>query len=130
MLTTSLIRRMSVADKKTLALGTFATGLITGSFAYSQYRLFLRKEFQRSEGHYRFSGQITNCTPWKQMYFTWWRMPIEEYNVYHRMKPYFILGQLDVSKEVLIPRKKDGVDGFDVINPLYCYEGGKLSFEN
>jgi len=63
------------------------------------------------------------------MYFTWWRMPDEEYTVYHRFKPYFLLGQLDVSKEILIPREKDGVAGFDVINPLYCYEGGKLSFE-
>lgn len=62
------------------------------------------------------------------MYFTWYRMPEEEYTVYHRFKPYFLLGQLDQSKEVLIPRQKtvNGVlqDGFDVINPIYCYEGG------
>lgn len=68
------------------------------------------------------------------MYFTWWRMPEEEWTVYHRFKPYFVLGQLDMSKEVLIPKKKNingvDVDGFDVINPLYCYEGGKLSFKN
>ena len=54
--------------------------------------------------------------------------------MYHRFKPYFVLGQLDMSKEVLIPKKKNingvDVDGFDVINPLYCYEGGKLSFKN
>jgi hypothetical protein len=36
---------MSQADKKSLAIGTFATGLLAGSVAYSQYRLFLRKEF-------------------------------------------------------------------------------------
>jgi hypothetical protein len=34
---------------------------------------------------------------------------------------------------VLIPAKKviGGVtiQGYDVINPLYCYEGGKLSFK-
>jgi hypothetical protein len=39
-----------------------------------------------------------------------------------------------MSKEVLIPRQKtvngQKVDGFDVINPLYCYEGGRLSFKN
>jgi cytochrome oxidase assembly protein ShyY1 len=55
-------------------------------------------------------------------------MPLEEYNVYHRFKPYFILGQLDHTKEVLIPKKRDGHDGFDVINAVYCYEGGKTSF--
>jgi hypothetical protein len=40
------------------------------------------------------------------MYFTWWRMPEEEWTIYHRFKPYFLLGQLDMSKEVLIPREK------------------------
>ena len=28
----------------------------------------------------------------------------------------------------MIPRKKDGQEGFDVLNPLYCYDGGKISF--
>lgn len=57
-------------------------------------------------------------------------MPEEEWTVYHRFKPYFLLGQLDQSKEILIPRSKDGQAGFDVINPMYCYEGGRLSFKN
>ncbi len=35
-----------------------------------------------------------------------------------------MLGQMDYSKEVLIPRKRNGEDGFDVLNPLYCYDGG------
>lgn len=60
-------------------------------------------------------------------------MPDEEYNVYHRFKPYFIIGQVDYSKEILIPRVRNiggqKVEGYDVINPLYCYEGGKLSFK-
>ena len=34
--------------------------------------------------------------------------PKEEYNVYHRFMPYFILGQLDHTKEVLIPKKRYG----------------------
>lgn len=56
-------------------------------------------------------------------------MPDEEWVVYHRFKPYFLIGQLDHSKEVLIPREKNGQAGFDVINPLYCYEGGKVSMK-
>lgn len=60
-------------------------------------------------------------------------MPEEEFNVYHRFKPYFIIGQIDYAKEVLIPKAKNiggqVVHGYDVINPLYCYEGGKLSFQ-
>lgn len=40
------------------------------------------------------------------MYFTWYKMPEVEFNVYHRFKPYFIIGQLDQTKEILIPAKK------------------------
>ena len=41
-----------------------------------------------------------------------------------------MLGQLDYTKEILIPRKNpQGADGYDVINPLYCYEGGKVSMK-
>ena len=36
---------------------------------------------------------------------------------------------MDYSKEILLPRTKNGTAGFDVINPLYCYEGGKVSFK-
>ena len=40
---------------------------------------------------------------------------------------------MDYSKEVLIPRNKtiggQTVAGFDVINPFYCYEGGKISMQ-
>jgi cytochrome oxidase assembly protein ShyY1 len=56
-------------------------------------------------------------------------MPKEEYNAYHRFKPYYIIGQLDYTKEILIPKKKNGIHGYEVINPLYCYEGGKTSFK-
>lgn len=134
MLARSLVKRMSANDKNTLRDGALYTGMITGAVAYLQYRNYISKEFFRSEAHYKFSQRVTNCTPWKQLYFTWWRMPEEEWTVYHRFKPYFLLGQLDLSKEVLIPRAKtingSEVAGFDVINPIYCYEGGRLSFKN
>lgn len=39
------------------------------------------------------------------------------------------MGQLDYTKEILIPKEMNGVEGFDVINPLYCYEGGKVSMK-
>ena len=134
MLARGLIRRLPTEERTLLRDGAIYTGLFTGAVAYFQYREYVKKSFYRSEGHYRFSQRITNCTPWKQMYFTWWRMPEEEWTIYHRFKPYFLLGQLDMSKEVLIPRQKvingQTVDGFDVINPLYCYEGGRLSFKN
>jgi hypothetical protein len=129
MIAKSLIAKMNVAERSLVRDGALLSGIFTGAFAYYNYREFIRKDFLRSEAHYRFSNVAENVTPWKQLYWTWWRMPAEEYNVYHRFKPYFILGQLDYSKEVLIPVEKNGTPGFDVINPLYCYEGGKVSMK-
>ena len=130
----ALIKRMAKQDKTLLRDGALFCSLAFGAYGYGHYRIYLKKQFQRSEAHYKLSQAVTNCTPWKQLYFTWWRMPEEEWTVYHRFRPYFIIGQLDYSKEVLIPRNKtiNGklVAGFDVINPFYCYEGGKISMGN
>ena len=120
---------MPKAERNLVRDGAGLMMLFTGGVAYLNYRQRIKKEFLRSEAHYRFNHVTSNVTPWKQLYFTWWRMPEIEYNVYHRFKPYYILGQLDVTKEILIPKQKDGVDGYDVINPLYCYEGGKTNLK-
>ncbi len=133
MLARSLIKRMSNEDRNLVKEGGAFLTLLTGGFAYFNYREYIKKDFLRSEGHYRFNSRTQNITPWKQLYFTWWRMPDEEFNVYHRFKPYFMLGQLDTSKEILIPATRidelgNKVEGYNVINPLYCYEGGRLSF--
>lgn len=130
MLTRSLIKRLPKEERNALKDGAIYTGMFTGLISYISYRKYIKQEFLRGEGHYKFNQRIHNCTPFKQLYFTWWRMPDEEWIVYHRFKPYFLVGQLDYSKEVLIPREKGGQPGFDVINPLYCYEGGKLSMQN
>ena len=133
MLSRSIIKKFNTEERTFLRDGAIYMGMLTGGVAYFNYRLYIRKQFYRSEGHYKFSSQAQNITPWKQLYFTWWRMPLEEFNVYHRFRPYFIIGQLDQSKEILIPKTKyiagEKVAGYDVINPLYCYEGGKISFK-
>lgn len=129
MLARSLISKMGAAERSSVRDGAATLAFCTGGVAYWNYRERVRKEFLRSEGWYRMSWKIENMTPWRQLYFTWWRMPMEEYNVYHRFKPYYILGQLDHTKEILLPKKRNGQDGFDVINPLYCYEGGRHSFK-
>ena len=131
MYATTLVKRMAREERTLLRDGAIYTFLATGAFSYFQYREYIKKSFRRSEAHYKFNQTVTNCTPWKQMYFSWWRMPEEEWTVYHRFRPYFVIGQLDYSKEVLIPRDKtingQAIAGFDVINPFYCYEGGKIS---
>jgi cytochrome oxidase assembly protein ShyY1 len=60
-------------------------------------------------------------------------MPDEEFDVQHRFKPYYMIGQIDHSKEILIPKVRiiDGqkIHGYDVINPIYTYENGKISMK-
>lgn len=126
MLARSLINKMGTAERSLVRDGATSVFIGTGFIAYFNYRERIRKEFIRSEAHYRFSHVTTNCTPWKQLYWTWWRMPQQEFEAYHKFMPYYILGQIDYSKEVLIPKTKNGAQGFDVINPLYCYEGGRV----
>ena len=128
MLVRSLISKMNAAERGKVRDGALFCSSMTGVIAYWNYRERLRKDFMRSEAYSRLASTIQNMTPWKQLYFSWWRMPREEYEVYHKFKPYFILGQLDYTKEILIPKKSpSGQPGFDVISPLYCYEGGRIS---
>lgn len=77
----SSLNRMPKDGRSLVRDGALFTGLLTGTIAYFQYRMYVQKVFQRSEGHYRMGGEINNCTPWKQMYFTWWRMPFEEWKI-------------------------------------------------
>jgi hypothetical protein len=105
MLARGLIKKMNTKDKSYIRDGGIITAMATGTIAYWNYRERIRKDFLRSEAHYRLSNIVKNITPWKQLYFTWWRMPEIEFNVYHRFMPYYILGQLDYTKEILIPKK-------------------------
>jgi len=101
-----LIKRMGREERTLVKDGALYTAALTGAFSYFHYREMIKKQWRRTEAHYKFTQTVTNCTPWKQMYFTWWRMPEEEWQVQHRFRPYFILGQLDYSKEILIPKNK------------------------
>lgn len=135
MFSRSIIKRMSSEDRNLIKEGAIFASFIFGAVSYLNYREYVKKDFLRSEGHYRMNSRITNNTPWKQLYYTWWRMPDEEFNVYHRFKPYFILGQLDTSKEILIPATRTDESGstfhgYNVINPVYTYEGGRLSLKS
>jgi hypothetical protein len=53
MLAKSLINKMNVAERSLVREGSAATCLFTGAIAYWNYRERIRKEFMRSEGHYR-----------------------------------------------------------------------------
>lgn len=128
------IRRLRGNSKKLVNLGAFQLGLLTGFVAYWNYRFKIKKEFLVSHGLHKFNGPAKNKTPWESQWLTWFRMPEQEFMVYHRFRPYYVIGQIDYTKEVLIPSTKTiggrRVDGFDVINPLYCYDGGRLNLQN
>jgi len=53
MLAKALIRRMSTEDRSLLRDGGIFMGLFTGLFGYWNYREYIKKDFLRSEGHYR-----------------------------------------------------------------------------
>ena len=92
MLTRALIKRLPKEEKNLISSGAFYSGLFTGVISYVGYRKYIKQEFLRGEGCYKLDQHIHNCTPWKQLYFTWWRMPDEEWHVYHRFKPYYLVG--------------------------------------
>ena len=127
------LRRLRGNSKSMVCQGAFTLGSITGFIAYWNWRFKIKKEFLIGHGLNRFNHVSVNITPWKSQWLTWYRMPDEEYKVYHLFKPYYVIGQIDYSKEVLIPKKKSinghSMDGFDVINPLYCYDGGRFNVE-
>lgn len=63
MLVRDIVRRLSIKEQSLVKEGAVMTTLVTGAFAYYNYRRFIAKEFLRSDAHYRFSWQIHNCTP-------------------------------------------------------------------
>lgn len=124
------IRRLRGSAKRSVNLGAFGVGSVTGMLAYWHYRFKIKKEFLLGHGLYRLSSAAVNYTPYDQQWLTFYRMPWQEYHAHHLFRPYYVIGQIDYSKEVLIPKEVtlDGkkVSGFDVINPLYCYDAGKF----
>lgn len=107
-LTRTIIKKLPERDRYYIRCGAATTAMITWWIAYRNYRVKLRKMYSRSFCHYRMSDSVENVTPYKSLYWTWWRMPAEEYEAYHLFKPYYIIGQIDYSKEILIPRKRLG----------------------
>jgi hypothetical protein len=65
MLSRSIIKRLSGEERNLLRDGSIYMGMITGAIAYFNYRQYIRKDFLRSEGHYRMQTRTSNITPWK-----------------------------------------------------------------
>lgn len=127
MLQSSFFKALPGAERSLAQKGAIFVGVTTGAVSYLHYRKWLSKEFKMGHAAHRLGSPATNITPFAQSYYHWWRMPRQEFDVYYRFMPFYVTGQLDTTKEVLIPREKDGQAGYDVISPLYCYDGGRFS---
>ena len=57
MLTRSVIKRLSSEERSLVRDGGFYMGLFTGIIGYLNYREYIKKDFLRSEGHYRFHSR-------------------------------------------------------------------------
>ena len=64
MLSRSLIKRMSTEERNYLRDGGIYMTLFAGAIGYFNYREFIKKDFLRSEGHYRLSSRTVNMAPW------------------------------------------------------------------
>jgi cytochrome oxidase assembly protein ShyY1 len=127
------LRRLRGTNKVSVNQGALAIGVLTGFTAYWNYRFKIKKEFLIGHGLYTFNRPATEMTPTVPILYRWYNMPEEEYNQFYRFTPMFMIGQIDHNKEVLIPtdRKINGKThkGYDVINPLYTHNGGRLHME-
>ena len=57
MLGRSIIKRLNAEDRNLVRDGAVYMAMITGGFAYYEYRQYIKKDFLRSEAHYRFSSR-------------------------------------------------------------------------
>ena len=56
---------MNNEDRNLVKDGAILMTALAGGIAYLNYREYIKKDFLRSEGHYRFHSRTQNITPWK-----------------------------------------------------------------
>lgn len=118
-------------------LGSFRIGagmlcFLFGAMGYYFYRRNYQQKFIASTTYYHLMSSAPydagNQFWWNlkdgdksHMFTLYYRMPRKEYNMRFRNKSAYISGEFDHDKEILIPKTKDGVEGYDVITPFYYY---------
>ena len=56
MLARTLVKKMSAPQKKNVQAGAMVVGVTSWAVAYHNYRQKIKKDFLRSEAHYRFQS--------------------------------------------------------------------------
>lgn len=126
----TLLRSFSGRERGHIKKAALFSAVASAFSAYYSYRNYRAKDFNRMHANFRLSETPMNGTPVFHMFKTWYRMPWQDYQMYHRFKPYFVQGHIDYEKEILIPRTRwvNGrpVLGCDVYNPFYCFDDGRM----
>jgi hypothetical protein len=58
MLSRSVLKRFSAEDRGVIRDGGILLGVLFGGIGYYNYREFIKKDFLRSEAHYRFNSTL------------------------------------------------------------------------
>jgi hypothetical protein len=131
----NVIRAMPKPELGNFRVGAAFLTLIFGSMGYYFYKRNYQQKMQSSHGFYRLmnvkpinagaqfmwlGGEYQETSEQPSYYY---RMPKKEFDALYRMKSAYIDGEFDHTKEILLPKKKDGVAGYEVITPFYYYWG-------
>jgi hypothetical protein len=114
-------------------IGCASACVVFGLMGYCFYKKQYEQSIVSSQYHYKLIAQypinvnkqftkMNKAIPAPEQFSSWfYRIPEKEFNVIYRMKPAYVTGQFDHNKEILFPREKNGVFGYDIITPFYYY---------
>jgi hypothetical protein len=105
--------------------------------AYYFYRKYYQQQMLTSQSYYKLTKlssidagnqwwdrRAQDDEHWKVSFY--YRMPLKEFNVLYRMRSAHLEGVFDHDKEILVPTKKFGQDGYNVFTPFYYYNQSYL----
>jgi len=126
------LAKLGVNELGNFRYGAGALAILFSSIGYYFYRQYYRQNLLSSTAYYKlmrlepldagkqffYGGKFGEITDQFTYYY---RMPLKEFDISFRMKSAYINGEFDHDKEILIPNKKNGVEGYDVFTPFYYY---------
>lgn len=131
------IRNIPSSDLGYFRVGAMSLGVIFGIYTYYLYRKNYEQKISTSEYAYKLLS--TNPINAGQQFWEkahpddphfsrtlYYRMPKKEFNILYRMRPAYIQGFFNHEKEILIPKRKNGVEGYEIYTPFYYYTYASL----
>jgi hypothetical protein len=126
------IRSLPQSEFGNFRLGALALTLILGASSYYFYWREYQQRMKISSGYYKLLKKTPinagNQFFWDReggstsMLTYYYRMPKKEFDIKYRLRSAFISGEFDHDKEILLPTKKNGVNGYTIITPFYYYQ--------